>query len=94
MPVRKFRSVADMEQPHWREPGDPELFEAMAALWATGTATVPRRFPPGVHRHPTVESLNALTEEWARADFRAFHAARTAPAASDPVRPGPERATE
>ena len=77
MPVRRFRSVAEMEQPNWREPGDPDLYRAIAALLATGRATVGLRFPPGVYRHRSIESLNALTEEWAQANFRAYHAART-----------------
>lgn len=78
MPVHRFRSVADMEQPHWREPGDPELFEAIAALWATGARTVGLRFPPGVYRHRTIDDLNAQTEAWAQANFRAFQASRSA----------------
>ena len=78
MPVRKFRSVGDMDQTHWREPGDPELYEAIAALWATGAAVVGHRFPPGVYRHQTIESLDALAESWAQTNFRAFHATRTA----------------
>ena len=77
MPVRRFRSVAEMEQPLWREPGDPELLQVIAALWATGASTVRPRFPPGVHRHRSIESLDAQTEAWAQANFRAFHHART-----------------
>jgi hypothetical protein len=84
MPVRRFRSVAEMKKPYWREPGDPELFEVIAALWAAGAAIVGHRFPPGVYPHRTVESLDALTEEWARANFRAFQAARTSPRTTAP----------
>jgi hypothetical protein len=29
MPLRKFHSVAEMNQPVWRRPSDPELFEAI-----------------------------------------------------------------
>ena len=77
MPVRRFRSVAEMEQPHWREPGDPELFQVIAALRATGASTVRHRFPPGVYRHRTIESLDAQTEAWAHENLRALHASRT-----------------
>lgn len=77
MPVRRFRSVADMEQPRWREPGDPELFKAIEVLWSTGARVVGHRFPPGVYRHRTIEDLDALTEVWAQANFRAFQALRT-----------------
>jgi hypothetical protein len=76
MPIRRFRMVAEMERPLWREPGDPALFKAIAALWAAGAATVGHRFPPGVYRHRSIEDLNALTRQWADANFRAFHAAR------------------
>ena len=76
MPVRRFRSVAEMKQPRWREPGDPALFECIAALWATGHRIVALRFPPGVHPHRSIQSMDAMTNEWALANFRAFHAVR------------------
>jgi len=76
MPVYRFRSAEEMNQPRWREPGDPELYRAIAALWAFGARTVPRGFPPGVCRHRSIESLNRRTEQWAAANFRAFHARR------------------
>lgn len=83
MPVRRFRSVAEMEQPLWREPGDSVLFQSMASLWAAGHRIVGPRFPPGVHPHCSIESMDAMTNEWALANFRAFHAARgTLPGAS------------
>lgn len=79
MPVYRFRSVEEMERPHWRAPGDPALFRAIASLWATGQRTVAPRFPPGVYRHRSIESANALAEAWAVANFRAFHRLRTRP---------------
>lgn len=36
MPVRKFRSVEEMNQPVWRDPGDPELYRTIAGLWEVG----------------------------------------------------------
>jgi hypothetical protein len=66
MPVRKFRSVESMNQPHWRTPGDPRLFETIAALWAAGARMQRRRFPPGVHRHQSIGALDALVEQWHR----------------------------
>ena len=77
MGVRKFRSIEEMGQPVWRTPGDPALAQAIAATWAFGAAVVGLRFPPGVYRHRTIESLDARTEAWAQENFRAFHAART-----------------
>ena len=34
MPVLKFRSVDAMNQPVWRTPGDPSLYQAIAGVWA------------------------------------------------------------
>jgi len=78
MPVYRFRSAEEMNQPRWREPGDPELARAIAALWSFGQRTGIRRFPPGVFKHRTIESLNALTESWAAANFEAFQRRRAA----------------
>ncbi len=50
MPVQKFRSLQDMEDSLWREPG-PELWRAIASVWRFAARTCPKRFPPGVYRH-------------------------------------------
>jgi len=76
MPVRRFRSVEEMEQPVWRTPGDPDLYRAIAAIWDFGRRTLPRHFPPGVHRHRSIEALNATTEAWQRENFEAFRRRR------------------
>ena len=76
MPVHRFRSAEEMNQPRWREPGDPELLRAIAAVWDFGRRTMPRRFPPGVYRHRSIESLNAQTEAWAAEAFEAVQRAR------------------
>jgi len=73
MPVRRFRSAQAMNQPRWREPGEPELLRAIEAVWSFGRRTFARRFPPGVYKHASIESLNAQTEVWAAANFEAFH---------------------
>ncbi len=39
MPVYRFRSAEEMNQPRWREPGDPELYRAIASLWSFGERT-------------------------------------------------------
>lgn len=87
MPVRRFRSVEDMNREVWRTPGDPMLYRVMASLWAAGARTVPRHFPPGVHRCRSIEDVNAQTQAWAAADFerRRRQRGRTAPG----VKPGP-----
>jgi hypothetical protein len=70
MPVRRFRSVEEMEGPHWYEPGDPALFRALRRVWALHARTLQPRFPPGVYRHPSVDAMNRLQEEWDEANFR------------------------
>ena len=62
MPVRKFRSVEEMNQPVWRSPGDPALYRTMAGLLATGSRLRSRRFPPGVYRYRTIADLEAAAD--------------------------------
>ncbi len=69
MPVRKFRSVEEMKT-IWRQPGDPRLYRAIEQVWRFGRRTVPRHFPPGVHRYRSIEELDAAVERWAQADTR------------------------
>ena len=76
MPVRRFRSVEEMEQPVWRTPGDPALYRAIAALWDFGMRTVPRQFPPGVYRHRSIEALNETTDAWQRENLEALRQQR------------------
>lgn len=66
MPVRKFRSVEALNQPYWRTPGDPALYLAIAGLWDVGSRTQRRRFPPGVHRHRSIQDMDAVVERWHR----------------------------
>jgi hypothetical protein len=65
MPVRKFRSVEEMGRPAWRQPGDPELYRVMAGLWDVGRRTSRRRYPPGVHKHASIEDMHRVQEIWA-----------------------------
>jgi hypothetical protein len=69
MPVRKFRSVEQMDGPHWYEPGDPALFRTLRRLWALHARTVQPHFPPGIYRHRSIEEMNALQEQWDAANF-------------------------
>jgi len=74
MPVRKFRSIEEMDGNTWREPGDPELFRAIKATWDFAERTLRPRFPPGVYKHRSIEDAEKLREEWARANFEAYQA--------------------
>jgi len=71
MPVRKFRSVEEMNGPTWRQPGDPELYRTIKRLWDLGRQVNPRRFPPGVHRYRSIQEMQAQSEHWLDAHVRA-----------------------
>lgn len=62
MPVRKFRSVEELNQPIWREPGDPVLYRAIAGVWASGQRLRVRAFPPGVTRFRSIDELEAAAD--------------------------------
>lgn len=76
MPIRKFRNLQEMEDSLWREPGDPQLWQAIARVWRFADQTCPRRFPPGVYKHRTIEEAERLRESWEEANFRTFWARR------------------
>jgi hypothetical protein len=65
MPVRKFRSIEEMNQPIWREPGDPALYRVIASLWEAGVRTSTRRYPPGLHKHRSIDEMQEVQERWA-----------------------------
>ena len=75
MPIRKFRDVSEMED-HWYERGDPALPRAIRRLWAFAERICPLRFPPGVHRHRSLEDADAQREQWEAANFAAHQARR------------------
>jgi hypothetical protein len=77
MPIQKFRSVADMPPPPRKHPGDPALYRAMAGLWELGRRLrPPRRFPAGVHRHRSIESMNQQRDDWDTAYFQTIRSSR------------------
>jgi hypothetical protein len=67
MPVRRFRSVDAMNRLVWRRAGDPELFRAMATVWAFGRRLRGRAFQPGVRKFRSIEEMTTL-ERLPRAD--------------------------
>ena len=69
MPLRKFRSVEEMEAGPWLPPGDPRLARAIRGVWAFGTRTLRPSFPPGLHRYRSVEEAEAAAERWERERF-------------------------
>ncbi len=63
MPIRKYRSIEEMDASTWRRPGDPELYRAIAFVWDLARRTNPRRFPVGVHRFRSIEEMNQADDE-------------------------------
>jgi hypothetical protein len=62
MPVKKFRSVEELNQPVWRQPGDAALYRTMAGLWEMGRRLQTRRFEPGVSRFRSIAELEAAAD--------------------------------
>jgi len=58
MPVRKFRSVEEMNQLTWRSPGDPELQRVIRELWEFGRRTSKVRFRPGIYKYHSVAEFD------------------------------------
>lgn len=77
MPIRKYREVREMEGNTRLQPGSPELFKAIRAIWDLADRTTRPRFPPGVYKHRSIEEAQALRHEWDRANFEAFQRGRT-----------------
>jgi hypothetical protein len=55
----------------WYEPGSPQLFAVIRHVWSLADRICPLRFPPGVHKHRTIEQAEALRERWEEANFLA-----------------------
>lgn len=72
MPVRKYRTIEEMGGPIWHAPGDPVLYRAMRRVWGLAHRMLHPRFPPGVHKHRSVESMNSQQEAWDDANFVAY----------------------
>lgn len=76
MPLRKFRSVEEMEPGPWLPAGSPALARAIRGVWAFGTRTLRPQFPPGLHRHRSFEDAQEMDEAWERERFRARQSRR------------------
>lgn len=76
MPVRKFRTIEEMGGPIWHAPGDPVLYRAMRGVWGLAHRMLRPCFPPGVHKHRSIESMNARQAAWDDANFAAYHERR------------------
>jgi hypothetical protein len=76
MPVRKIRDPQEMEDLLCREPGSPELLQAIDRVWRFATRTFPRHFPPGVYKYRSIEDAERQRDLWEEADFRALWESR------------------
>jgi hypothetical protein len=74
MPLRKFRSVEEMDAGPWLPAGHPRLAAAIRGVWAFGSRTLRPRFPPGLHRHRSIEEAQATAEAWEQERFEAARA--------------------
>lgn len=66
MPIRKYRSVADMPSALYRAPLDPRNLELVCDLSEAALRLSPRRFPPGIHRYNSVSEAASRRELWER----------------------------
>jgi hypothetical protein len=65
MPIKKFRDVSEMKRIVYL-PGSPQLVAATRHIWSLSRQICPLRFPPGVHRHRSVEDADELRKQWQR----------------------------
>jgi hypothetical protein len=72
MPFRKLNSLQEMEDSLWREPGDPQLFQAIRTVWNFAARTCPTTFPPGLYRHRSIEEADRQRELWEEQNFKAL----------------------
>ena len=73
-----------MEGNTWRQPGDPQLFQAMRSTWDFGWRVMRPQFPPGVHKHRSIEDAELLRQRWEDANFEAYQARMRLPSDRDP----------
>ena len=76
MPVMKYRSIEEMPDTRWYEPGDPELFAAIRCVWGFTARAFPRRLPPGVYKHRSSEAARAQADAWEHSDRERLRQAR------------------
>lgn len=68
MPIRKFRSIEEMNQETWRRPGDAALYRSIAAVWDLGRRTRRYRFVPGVRKYSGIDAMSQAQEAYSAAE--------------------------
>lgn len=66
MPVKKLTSLDEAEDACWGEPGTPDLWRRIGAVWSFSRTVAPQSFPPGVYKSRSMEEANARVAEWER----------------------------
>jgi hypothetical protein len=66
MPVRKYRSVADMPDATWRPALDPGNLPAALQVSALALRFAPAQLSPGVYRYRSVEDASEARVRWER----------------------------
>ena len=66
MPVRKFRSAAEMPPAAVGTPRGPGSVALACRLSDLAVRLKPRRFPPGLYRYGSVEAASRARERWER----------------------------
>lgn len=67
MPVKKYRSVEDMEDRFWVQPGTPEHHNAVRRVMEVAALLGAQRHAPrGVFKYRSIEEANAHRETWER----------------------------
>jgi len=68
MPVRKFRSIEEMnafDRERWMECDDPRLGSRIEALWNEWRDILPPlNMPRGVHKFRSIEEMNAFRDRY------------------------------
>ncbi len=64
MPVRKFRSVAEMPAPPPLVPLDPANLKLACDLSSTAARLRPVRIPAGVYKHRSLSDAQRLRRSW------------------------------
>jgi hypothetical protein len=70
MPVRKYRSVAEMPDARSLPPLDPRNLQVACELTELAFALHPWRFEPGVRKYRSVEEAHRRRQEWEKQQVR------------------------
>jgi hypothetical protein len=70
MPVRKFRSVADMPGAKRLTPLDPDNLRVACSLSQLANWLHPMKHVPGVRKYRSIEEAGQARKEWVRSQLR------------------------